>query len=58
MELYKMVKEVVTTKNIKIECSECGLIFKYPENNIYYPKTCSFDCELKRQHPELSKVRR
>ena len=32
--------------------------FKYPKNDFYYPKTCSFDCEFKRQHPELSKIRR
>jgi len=58
MTLYKMVKEIVTTKTIEIKCSECPVKFKWPKNSPYYPKTCSFDCEYKRQHPEHSKVRR
>lgn len=58
MTLFKMVKEVVVAKDIEIRCSECGIKFKWPKNSSYYPKTCSFDCEFKRQHPELSKARR
>ena len=58
MPLYKMVKDAITTKDIEITCSECGAKFKWPENSLYRPKTCSLDCEFKHQHPELSKARR
>jgi len=55
MTLAKMVKEIIIAKEVEIRCSECGLKFKYPKNDFYYPKTCSFKCEYKRQHPELAK---
>jgi len=58
MTLFKMAKEVVTTKEVELICSECRLKFKYPKNDSYYPKTCGYDCEFKRQHPELYKERR
>ena len=59
MTLYKMVKEAVTTKWVKGKCSECEQEFEYPEDSLYKPKTCGrLDCELKHQHPELSRIRR
>jgi len=58
MTLYKIVKEIITTKEVEIKCSECPTKFKWPENSLYYPKTCSFGCEFKRQHPELNRIRR
>ncbi len=56
MTLYAMVKEIITTKDIKVKCVECGLVFKYPANSLYHPVTCgSFECEYKHQHPELKR---
>ena len=59
MTLYKMVKEIITTKEVKAKCSECGVVFKYPEGSLYTPVTCGkFDCEIKHQHPELNRGNR
>ena len=58
MTLYKMIKGIVTEKRTEDRCSECGQKFKYPANSPYKPKTCSYDCEFKRQHPGLDRVRR
>lgn len=58
MTLFKMVKETITTRWVKAKCSECGQVFEYPKDSLYKPETCGrFDCELKRQHPELNRVR-
>ncbi len=54
MELYKMVKEIIATKEVKVKRCKCGLVFEYPANSFYIPETCGkFDCEFKHQHPEL-----
>jgi len=59
MTLFKIIKEAITYKEVKAKCSECGQEFKYQENSLYKPETCGrLDCELKHQHPELSRVRR
>lgn len=59
MTLYKMVKGIITTKWAKAKCFECGQTFEYPEDSLYKPKTCGrFNCEIKHQHPTLSRVRR
>jgi len=59
MTLFKIIKEAITSKEVKAKCSECGQEFKYPENSPYKPETCgSLNCELKHQHPELNRVRR
>ncbi len=58
MTLYKMVKEAITYKEVRAKCSECGQEFKYPKDSLYKPKTCSYECEFKHQHPDLNRVRR
>ena len=55
MTLYKMIKEVVTTKWVKAKCPICGQTYEYPENG-YKPKTCGrYDCVHKYLHLELNK---
>ena len=49
---------MVDIKWLKANCSECGQEFEYPKDSLYKPETCGrLDCELKRQHPELNRIR-
>ena len=58
MTLFKMVKEIVTTKWLKAKCPECRQEYEYAESG-YHPPTCSNpDCVQNNLHPELNGVRR
>ena len=57
MTLFRIVKEIVTTKWAKANCSVCGQLYDYPEGG-YKPSTCSkYECLHKYLHPELNKER-
>lgn len=52
MTLFKMVKDIVATKWLKVRCP-CGREYEYPEGG-YQPKTCGqFECVQKYLHPDI-----